>query len=221
MALFTPVGFDFPPPFAEDATTFDYVSQTVIIIGGGTNAGKFAVQLARMAGIGTIIVIAGASNKDALLKMGATHVFDRHDPVDKLTAAVHAVIGDEGAKHIYDCANTDFALASSLLTVSAASKLRTLLPLDAFDRSSRPECDAAMLDCSTDHLSPYQREFWDHVPKWLDDGKVMPAEYRIVEGLEDVDAINEALDGYADFGRSGRQGVVVRISLVYVASGKT
>jgi hypothetical protein len=49
------------------------------------------------------------------------------------------------------------------------------------------------------------------VPKWLKDGKVLPAEYSIIEGLEDVDAINEALDGYADFGRSGGKGVVVRI----------
>ena len=205
IALFTSFGFGFPAPFSDESKIFDYAAQTVVIIGGGSNAGKFAIQLARIAGVGTVIAIAGPANKDILLAMGATHVIDRYAEPQDIAAQVHAITGKEGATHLYDCVSMDFSLATALLPTSGPSKLRTLLPSDT---SLNPECDVAMLDCNNASLAP---RFWTQLPKWLEEGRLLPTEYRVIEGLEEVEEINGALDGYRDVGRSGGRQVFVRI----------
>jgi NADPH2:quinone reductase len=54
-------GFSMPLPRTPESKSFDYKSQKVVIISGGTNTGKLAVELARIAGIGTIIAAASLS----------------------------------------------------------------------------------------------------------------------------------------------------------------
>jgi NADPH2:quinone reductase len=212
IALFAKEGFALPPPFTVEGKAFDYASQHVVILGGGTNVGRFAVQLAALAGVGTIITVAGTANEEALRKIGATHTLDRHVGVDELAAKIHSIVGE--VEHIYDCANTDFTVACALFSPSSSdkkTKLRTLLPLDAFPRSDYPGCDAEMLDARNDQLQPYQKTFWASVTKWLEEGRVLPTEFRVVDGLDDVSGINAGLDAYGEFGRSGVAGVVVRI----------
>lgn len=214
IALFTKEGFAFPPPLAGEGKSFDYAAQHVVILGGGTNVGRFAVQLAALAGVGTIITVAGASNREALIKIGATHTLDRHLGVDELTAKIRSIVGEAGVEHIYDCANMEFTLACALVSTGSSktkTKLRTLLPLDAFSRSDYPRCDAEMLDARNDQLHPHQSTFWASVTKWLEEGRVLPTNFRVVEGLDDVAGINAGLDGYGEFGRSGVNGVVVKI----------
>ncbi|KUJ15212.1 GroES-like protein, partial [Mollisia scopiformis] len=77
-ALFLQNWLGFPAPFSTEAKTFDYGKEKLVIVGGGTNCGKLAVQLAKIAGIGTIVSIASLSGEQNLRAMGATHVVDRH-----------------------------------------------------------------------------------------------------------------------------------------------
>jgi NADPH2:quinone reductase len=44
-------GVGIPAPWTEAAKTFDYKGTTLLIIGGGSNCGRFAVQLAKLADI--------------------------------------------------------------------------------------------------------------------------------------------------------------------------
>ena len=74
-ALFHPAGLNLPPPFATAQKTFDYKAQTVVIVGGGSNVGKVATQLAALAGIGKIVVVASASHEKQLLGLGANPCF--------------------------------------------------------------------------------------------------------------------------------------------------
>lgn len=212
IALFTKEGFAFPPPFTAEGKAFDYASQHVVILGGGTNVGRFAVQLAALAGVGTIITVAGAANQDSLRKIGATHTLDRHLSADELAAKIRSILGE--VEHIYDCANMGFSVACALFGPSPSNKktkLRTLLPLDNFPRSDYPGSDVEMLDARNSQLQPYQMTFWASVTKWLEEGEVLPTEFRVLNGLEDVSGINAGLDAYGQFGRSGVTGVVVRI----------
>jgi NADPH:quinone reductase-like Zn-dependent oxidoreductase len=212
IALFTKEGFAFPPPFTAEANAFDYASQHVVILGGGTNVGRFAVQLAALVGVGTIITVAGAANQEALREIGATHTLDRHLDADELAMEIRSIVGD--VEHIYDCANMEFTVACALFAPSPSNKktkLRTLLPLDGFPRSDYPGCNVEMLDARNNQLQPYQMSFWASVTKWLEEGKVLPTEFRVLNGLEDVSGINAGMDAYGEFGRSGVAGVVVRI----------
>jgi NADPH:quinone reductase-like Zn-dependent oxidoreductase len=80
VAMFHSTGLGIPPPIPsnEEAKTFDYGAQTLVIIGGGSNTGKLGIQFAHLAGIGNIIVVAGLGNTDELKSYGATTVIDRH-----------------------------------------------------------------------------------------------------------------------------------------------
>lgn len=49
-----------------------------VIVSTGSDIGKVAVQLARIAGIDKIVAVSGPSNEQTLLKLGAIHIFDRH-----------------------------------------------------------------------------------------------------------------------------------------------
>lgn len=212
IALFTKEGFAFPPPYTTEGKAFDYASQHIVVLGGGTNVGRFAVQLAALAGVGTIITVAGTANQESLRKIGATHTLDRHLSVDELAAKIRSIVGE--VEHIYDCANMEFTVACALFAPSSSNKktkLRTLLPLDAFPRSDYPGSDVEMLDARNDQVQPYQTTFWASTTKWLEEGKVLPTEYRVVDGLDDVSGINAGLDAYGEFGRSGVAGVVVTI----------
>lgn len=210
--LFTGTGFDIPPPYVPQKD-FDYAGTSVVIIGGGTNVGQFAVQLARIAGIGKVIVIAGAANNDRLKSMGATHVIDRHGSPADIAQQIQAITGSDSATQVYYCAQLQVDLAVGAVSASKPSRLRLLLPLEGGQadqlKSQRPLCDASFVDDLTNEsLAPNASQFWAKVPQWLRDGKILPTEYRVINGLEKVKEINEALDAYRDFTRVGAQTVV-------------
>ena len=55
-------------------------SGDLLIWGGNTSVGRFAIQLAKMSGIQRIITTSSSQNFDSLRKLGATEVFDYRDP---------------------------------------------------------------------------------------------------------------------------------------------
>ena len=204
VVLFSEAGFGFPAPLSKEAKSFDYAAKSIVIIGGGSNVGKFAVQLAAIAGIGKIVAIAGASNKNALMKMGATHVIDRREVPGEIAAQVEEALGAQGATYVYDCVNNTAAAAISVLPSTKPSVLRNISFIGGEEaeklKSQRPLCDARFLQCFNDE------EFWKHVGTWMVERKLLPTEFGVIEGLERVGEINEALDGYRDYGTRGQSG---------------
>ncbi|KAH8812111.1 putative alcohol dehydrogenase [Xylogone sp. PMI_703] len=199
MALFTNFGFNFPAPWTKEAVNFDYGSEKIVIIAAGSNAGKFAVQLAKMVNIGTIIAIAGLANENELRSFGATHVIDRHS--ESIVSQVHSITGADGVTHIYDCYNWTFELASSLLSSTQPSQLRTLHSLNeakiADIKTQSPLCEPKYIVCSSENLHPHTEQFWLRLPTWIVDKKIHPTKFRAINGLN-VDDINAALDSYRD-----------------------
>jgi NADPH:quinone reductase len=210
--LFTKTGFDLSPPYLQQEGS-DLTNKTVVIVGGGTNVGQFATQLARIAGIGKIIVVAGAANFDKLMLMGATHTIDRNSHGRNIADQIRGITGGDGATMVYNCAPLDLDLAIGSISASRPSVLRLLLPLEEDQlekiKAQRPRCDAAFVDDLTNEsLAPHAAEFWKYVSRWVAEGFLVPAGYRIVHGLERVDEINAALDAYQGFSRVGAQSVV-------------
>src|SRR5258708_33351101 len=66
VALFEPSLLNIPAPWTDAAKNFDYAAKTLLVVGGGSNCGKFAVQLASLAGIGKIVVVASMKNEKEL-----------------------------------------------------------------------------------------------------------------------------------------------------------
>jgi NADPH:quinone reductase len=209
-ALFTRTGFHIAPPYLEP-TGYDYARTCVVVIGGGSNVGQLAVQLAHVAGVGKIVVVAGANNYDKLRSLGATDVIDRRD--ENVAQQIKAVMGGDGATMVYCCAPLNVDMTIATLSTSMPSTLRLLLPLEEHQgeqiRKQRPLCDVAFIDDLTNEsLSPHAARFWAKVWQWLAEGRLLPTEYRVIAGLEKVDEINGALDEYQQPNRTNAQTVV-------------
>lgn len=208
-ALFSARGLGWPAPLpsSSEPSPFPTDESSLVVLGAGASNGRFAVQLAALAGIGTIVAVAGPAAAAALRDMGATHVLDRHLPAAELAARVHAVVGTQGARRVYHAHGYDYALDVAVLPTEGPSVLRSVHPVEGEEaarlRAQRPLCDAAMVEMENATLGPHKEEFWAMVPGWVEEGKVRPGTYRVIEGLEKVAEIDEALDGYRD-GRGGQ-----------------
>jgi NADPH2:quinone reductase len=204
VSLFSNAGFGIPFPGTEESKTYDYKSQKLVIIGGGTNCGKLAIQLARIAGIGTIITTASLSSEAELKAHGATHVIDR--TASTIEKQVRSIVGDD-LLYVYDTFHRDnHDLGVSLLSNSRKGTFIHLLPGKASDTVIAQK-QAGYDERQTVGACPahpaFAELFWKQFPKWLQSGAVKPLKYNVIEGL-DAQKVNEALDGYKDLSKGQR-----------------
>lgn len=198
LALFTPAGLGMPFPGTPESANFDYASQKIVIIGGGSNTGKLAIQFARIAGIGTIVTTASLSNSAVLKDFGATHIIARQDP--DAESQIRKIVGDDLVYALDTISNHGYSLALSVLS---NTKRGTLV------RLTRGQIDEAVLaqkkaGVEDKHVVGFSAAipafgvlFWKVFPTWLETGLVKPLPYKVIEGL-DVDKVNAALDQYRD-----------------------
>lgn len=188
MALFDVLGL--PAPWDDDKPRPD----NILIIGGGSNCGKFAVQLAKLAKIPNILVVGG--NESLLKRLGATRVFDRHSPEDGLVDKIRKAT-QNGLHYALDAVNLPEGLSLALKALSAdrAGKVARLLPVGTVEDTRGHE----LLDVLGLFLyrNPLCVTFWERLTGYLEAGAIVPTSYTMREGL-DVDAVNAALDAYRD-----------------------
>lgn len=72
------VGLD--PPITESAIG-KYANTPIVILGGGSCTGQFAIQLAKLSGLSPIITTASLKHTNSLKSLGATNVIDRNAPL--------------------------------------------------------------------------------------------------------------------------------------------
>lgn len=195
-----------PAPWLDDprSKSFDYAGSTVLIIGGGTNCGRFAVQLAKLAGIGRIVAVGG--NEAELHGFGATRVLDRHGSHDAVLARIKAVVGD-GLLYALDTVNApaDQHLGVNALSDSRRGRLARLVPTGPVDASQVSKAKKAGYEVlnvfgSSQGNTELCAPFWARLPGYLSAGDIKPLKYVVKQGL-DAAAVNEVLDAYRDGGR--------------------
>jgi NADPH2:quinone reductase len=201
VALFAKSGHGFPAPFEPEARTFDYGGVTLLVVGGGSNTGRATIELAKLVGVGRIIVVAGRRNKETLESIGATHVVDREasDALDQ----IRAITGDD-LVYAVDTVNAgkEQELGVAALSNSEKGTLITLRRPDGEFDTARIGSKAAGYDRRLVFgVSPMHPEvtvgFWEWIPKVLKEGRIRPMEFEVVEGL-DARAVNGVLDRYRD-----------------------
>ncbi|KAL5333324.1 putative alcohol dehydrogenase [Aspergillus crustosus] len=187
-----------PAPWTAEASSFDYANTSLLIIGGGANCGQFGVQVARLAGIGTIVVVGGDETK--LRSFGATHVIDRHGGDDKILSQIRDVVGDE-LVYAYDAVNppTEQLLALNALSSTKKGTLARLLPLGPVDESKVVGKKAGFEVKNvfgSSHVHPVlARALWERLPGLLEGAQIVPLEFVVREGL-DADVVNGVFDAY-------------------------
>ncbi|PQE26083.1 hypothetical protein CJF30_00000827 [Rutstroemia sp. NJR-2017a BBW] len=207
IALFHPDKLGFASPFSKEPSTkdLDNAAQTVVIIGGGSNCGKFGVQLAKLAGIGKIVVTASLSNESELKSYGATHVVDRHGTDSEVEARVRKIVGDD-LIYVYDAINGDHTFTVSLLSSTKKGKVATLLPPKVAESAGVPKKDYEISHVMG--VVQFQPEFsaatFKALPELINSGKIKTLKFQVLEGGLDVDAVNKLLDDYRDGKNPGK-----------------
>ncbi|KAL3459038.1 putative alcohol dehydrogenase [Aspergillus heterothallicus] len=197
VALF--ITLDIPAPWTPPAATFNYADKALLVVGGGSNCGQFGVQLAKLAGIGTIVVVGGDEAK--LKSFGATHVINRHLGFDAVLAQIREIVGDD-LVYAYDAVNPPEGqlLAANALSSSKKGALVRLLPLGPVDESRvvGKKAGFEVRDVfGSSHAHPeFAAEFWARVPGFLTSGEIKPLDFVVKQGLL-PEHVNEVLDRYA------------------------
>jgi NADPH2:quinone reductase len=193
-----------PAPWTVEAKTFDYRGATLLIIGGGSVAGRYATQLTKLAGIGRIVVVGGS--QEVLRSYGATHVLSRHGGYDTVLGSIRAIVGDE-LLYAYDVVNMPNEQLLGLNALSGHKKgyFTRLLPLP-IDRSKVLDKAAGFEVGNVLGISSERpelcREFWKRLPEYLEKKILVPIPdgYQVTSGL-DADKVNEVLDSFRDGSR--------------------
>ncbi len=200
-ALFHQLGFGYPTSF-EDDDRIDFSGESILIVGGGSNVGKLAIQLAKIIGIGKILVIASASRRSELEGMGATLVIDRHGSESHIKSQIEEYLGGEGLDKIYDCVSWDFTFPLSLLSKEGKSTLLTLHPAEEAMKIVKENGMNARLQFILGNPvfvgEELGNKFWVHLPRWVKEGKLLVGNFRVIEGLGKVQDIEDGLKSYAD-----------------------
>lgn len=188
VALFDVLGL--PAPWDDDKPRPD----NILIVGGGSNCGKFAVQLAKLAKIPKILVVGG--DQSLLQKLGATHVFDRHSTEDDLVEQIRKNT-EKNLSYALDAVNLPEGLCLALKALSddRPGKVARLLPVGTVEDTRGHE----LLDVLGLFLyrNPLCVSFWEHLTDYVEAGAIVPTSYSMQEGLN-ADAVNAALDAYRD-----------------------
>jgi NADPH2:quinone reductase len=208
IALFHDTGLGFPPPGTRDAEKFEYGEKTLVIIGGGSNCGKFGVQFASMVGIGRLIVIAGLNSEKILKGYGASHVVDRHQSYEDIKKQIIEITGGDNITYVYDAVNDDHTLAVFLLSSTKKGVVAVLLPTKRIDeRIGRKKISYDVRKVfGASHAQPefYAELFWKNMTRWIEVGAIKPLEFNAVESGLNVDAVNKVLDDYRDGKNPGK-----------------
>jgi NADPH2:quinone reductase len=194
VALFDVLGL--PVPWQDDGPR----PSSLLIVGGGSNCGKFAVQLAKLSKIQNIIVVGG--DETLLKKLGATHVVDRNLSEDSIVAKVHEAAGND-LSYALDAVNMPEGLGLALRALSdrRPGKLARLLPVGEVGDTRGHE----LLDVLGVFLyrKPICVAMWERLTDYLAARAISPTSFSMLEGLE-ADSVNAALDGYRDGTNNGK-----------------
>ena len=108
---------------------------------------------------------------------------------------------------VLDAINRNHSLAVSLLSSSKKGRAVSLLR-GSHDKAKIGEKKAGhevvqTFGDSNIHAN-FGRQFWKELPLWVEQRKIKPLNYRIVEGGLNVMGVNELLDDYRDGKNAGK-----------------
>ncbi|OAL57186.1 putative alcohol dehydrogenase [Pyrenochaeta sp. DS3sAY3a] len=201
IGFFDKDGLNLPAPWSKQESSPSLSKSSILIIGGGSNCGRFATQLAKLTNFGTIVVVGGSETE--LKGYGATHVVDRHGGHDAVLARIRAVVGDD-LLYAFDAYNPPDSqhLAINALSSSKTGKLARLRwsGRNVSDADIHPKAAGFELKdvLGASDLKPEVAvPLWQHLPDYLAQGQIKPLKFVVEQGL-DPEKVNKVLDAYRD-----------------------
>jgi len=127
VGFFNPVnetGIGLTPFWAADGKT-KYANKPIVVFGGSSSVGQYAIQVARLSGFSPIITTSSNKHTDFLKSIGATVVLDRSLPAASLTNSLKAV---KDIDVVYDAISSAETQAIALDITGPNAKILLTLP---------------------------------------------------------------------------------------------
>ncbi|CUA71688.1 hypothetical protein RSOLAG22IIIB_04734 [Rhizoctonia solani] len=190
-----------PPPLSGPTAS----GKSILILGGSSSVGQFAIQFARLAGFSTIVTTASSQHADFLKSLGATHLFDRNVDVKTIQSAFETPVS-----FVFDTVGTETTqlLAFDVLTTPSlvpGARLSLLLtPVDSLkEKNSGDKVNVDHVFGSSYVFRDLSIPFWQKIEEWVKNGEIVPNRVQLVNG--GLAGVPEALD----LSRKGVSGVKI------------
>ncbi|EIW80792.1 GroES-like protein [Coniophora puteana RWD-64-598 SS2] len=128
--------------FAETWTTSGrekYTGEAILIMGGSTQNGQAAIQLARLSGFSLILTTASAKHSSHLQSLGATHILDRSLSAPQLRVEVEKVTGGKALNVAYDAVGDAATQQAAFDALAPGGQLATVLPSNIAEDKAKAE----------------------------------------------------------------------------------
>ncbi|THX00844.1 NAD(P)-binding protein [Aureobasidium pullulans] len=210
LALFSKTCLNIPRKEGKEKTS-------VLIWGGSSSVGSYAIQLARIYDF-NIITTCSPRNFDMVKKLGATHVFDYNDPavIDNIKKAASDL------EYTFDTIGSkDSSAQASRAIRSEGGVLCTVRPGKANTENVAKHVKITDVLVWTAFLKDHQykefrwpasvedhelsAELFEKLPSWLEDGTIKPNNVKLFDSL---DSIHEGFDMH-------RNGKISSFKIVY------
>ncbi|KAI0736269.1 chaperonin 10-like protein [Fomitopsis betulina] len=115
-----------------------YAGQPILIFGGASTVGQYAIQLAKLSGFSPIVTTASPHNADRLRQLGATHVLDRSLASDALASELGKIIL-KPLTAIYDAVASPETQNLAYSVLAPGGALAVVRPVAVSDEKKVPE----------------------------------------------------------------------------------
>ncbi|KAF1841245.1 GroES-like protein [Cucurbitaria berberidis CBS 394.84] len=208
--LITDLGIETPWPKPKEYVP-ENVDTPILIWGGSSSVGQFAIQILRYYGYTSILATASRKHHVKLQDLGAQEVFDYND--SEVVSTIIKAGGEAGIPLVFDCIGSKFgSIAPISQIVQSGAKVAILLPIIVRDSSETQDPEYAMdikaaanwqdgVDARGVRTHFYlDNEFFKYhlqpeiMYSMLKDGIVKPQKQKIVEGATLLERAQKAMD---------------------------
>ncbi|GJE98512.1 zinc-binding alcohol dehydrogenase family protein [Phanerochaete sordida] len=179
------------PPWKEGGRN-KYAGQPIVVIGGASSVGQYAIQFAKLSGFSPIIATASLHNEAYVKSLGASHVIDRNAV---LQDAVLEIL-KEAPKFVFDAIGDPDIQLMGYELVAPGGTLIDALPcmIDQSKLQSDKEYVFIIAGPFMPHAHALGVSFYQHLTQLFESGDLKPSKPEVLpDGLTGVIAGLEKL----------------------------
>ncbi|KAI1784383.1 GroES-like protein [Ganoderma leucocontextum] len=173
----------YPAPWEEDGET-KHAGKPVLIIGGTSTVGQYAIQAARLNKFSPIITTASPHNTARLAALGATHVLDRALSPAALAAEILRIAAGAPIELVYDAISYPDTQALGYEVLAPGGALVTTLPPSV--PADKQTADKRIINVFGSVHTPANRTFgvelFSRLTELLRTGALVPNEVEVLPG---------------------------------------
>ncbi|KAF5342021.1 hypothetical protein D9611_002056 [Ephemerocybe angulata] len=165
-----------------------YSGTPVVVLGGASSVGQFAIQLAKLSGFSPIITTASLKHEEFLKSLGATDVVDRNVPPTKENIQK---LSEKPVEIVFDSIASSQTQEDGLNILGSGGELVTVLEIEERLLKKAAAQNTEMVHALGLKTLPFHvellREFWAHATELLESGDIKPNRVEVLpNGLKAV-----------------------------------